>query len=359
MSHFKTYNKFQDEIESLYLLGNFSDDITVPLIELSNKQNNDFTKISKRLSFLTAESFQNIVRHGHTENHHSDKIKYGMFSFTKTLDNIVLSTANHITNENSEKVDADLTELNSLTTEELKSKYIDVLTKKERTKNGGAGVGFISIIRKTKGKIDYRIYKINDKISNFLFQSNLQNSPDESDNYFRAKDHYDFMVENDYLLFRKGIFDHSSLLIMTDLLSVKIDLNTDRVQNKALFFTVGELVQNIYSHGYKGENGHEGIFSVKKEGHSFSLSSGNFILTKKIDEISKTFDTINSLNEEGIKQLLKKRLFEFPIITDNKISSGIGLLEIKKLTKTPINIEFDEIDEHLTYLTVTINNIKA
>lgn len=360
MNLYKTYNKFQDEAESLYLLGYFSDEITVPLIELSNTHNADFSKISKRLSFLTAESFQNIVRHGYSETEKSDKIKFGMFSFSKTDDTLVLGTSNQITNDNAQKLDKELKELNSLNSDELKSKYLEVLSNSQRTENGGAGVGFISILRKTKGKIDYRINKIDETISNFLFQSNLLNKKDESvssTKKFKIEEHYNFMNENNFLLFRKGVFDHSTMLVMTDLLSVKLNLNTNNDQNKVLFFTIGELIQNIYNHGFEGEKGHEGIFVVKKDNNKLSLSAGNFILAKDEEKITETFNEVNSLDNDGIKRLLKKRLLEFPIITNDKISSGIGLLEIKKLTNSAISFAFDRVDDNLSYLTVSINNI--
>lgn len=359
MGLFEIYNQFKDEVESLYLLGNFSDEITVPLIELSQTRTVDFPKISKRLSFLTAESFQNIVRHGHTESEEVEKIKFGMFSFATTHDNIILSTVNHITNDNAKKLNNELKELKSLDSDELKLRYIETLSSNIRTENGGAGVGFVSILRKTKGNLEYRINKVDEEISTFLFQSNLLNQVENNTPSIklRAERHFNFMTTNNYLLFRKGIFDHSTMLVMTDLLSVKLNLNTDNRKSKVLFFTISELIQNIYNHGYKSKKGHEGMFVVKKEGHNLSLSSGNFVITANTDKITKTLNEVNALDEDGIKKLLQARLMEFPILTNDKISSGIGLLEIKKLTNSPINYTFNKVNDMLSYLTITINKI--
>jgi len=359
MNLFKAYNKFQDEIESIYLMGRFSDDITMPLIELSNIHNSDFSKLSKRLSFLTAESFQNIVRHGYSETETLEPIKFGMFSFTKTKDKLILSTANQITNDSAVKLDKQLIELNLLNSDELRAIHLETLSNNERTEKGGAGVGFISILRKTKGKIDYRIDKIDDKISNFYFQSNLINSKNEPElmSGFKAEEHYNFMEDNHFLIFRKGIFDHSTMLVMTELLSVKLNLNTDNEYKKILFFVIIELIQNIYNHGYEGKKGHEGIFAIKNENDKLSLSVGNFVLTKNVKKIKEKFNEVNSLDTQGIKKLLRERLLEFPVLRDNKISSGIGLLEIKKLTGAQIGFEFDKVDDKLSYLTTTIKNI--
>tara|TARA_B100000809_G_scaffold176736_1_gene174179 strand:- start:61 stop:1146 length:1086 start_codon:yes stop_codon:yes gene_type:complete len=359
MNLFKTYSKFKDEQESLYLLGYFSDEITVPLIELSHTNNHNFSKISKRLSFLTTETFQNIVRHGHTEIENVKKIKFGMFSFSTTADSIILTTVNQITNIKARKLDLELKELNSLNSVELKSKYIDILTNSDRTENGGAGIGFISILRKTKGKIDYRIKKIDNNISNFLFQSNLLNQSNEKSKStnFRAEEYYDFMNLNNYLLFRKGKFDHSTLLIMTSLLSIKLNLDTNTVQNKALFFTVRELIQNIYNHGFDDGSGHQGIFLVKKDDHKLTLSAGNFVLNTNVDKITETFNSVNQLDINAINDLLNKRLINSLVISDNEESCGIGLLKVKKLTDSHVNFEFDKVNDKLSYLSVTISNI--
>jgi hypothetical protein len=165
------------------------------------------------------------------------------------------------------------------------------------------------------------------------------------------------MNENKFLLFRKGIFDHTTMLVMTDLLRVKLDLNTTYESNKIRCFIIIELLQNIYTHGFAGDNGHEGIFAVKYDDNKLSLSTGNFVLTKNKQQIIDTFNKINAIDKAGIKELLKARLLEFPVLIEKSISSGIGLLEIKKFIDSPILFEFDEFDENLSYLTITINNI--
>ena len=283
-----------------------------------------------------------------------------MFSFSKTKNALVLSTSNQITNDKALTLDKELKDLNKLDSVQLKSKYLEVLTNNQRTENGGAGIGFVSILRKTKGKIDYKINPVNDKVSNFLFQSNLMNSKEgevEQIQHFIAEDHYNFMNDNNFLLFRKGIFNHSTMLVMTDLLSVKLNLNTKSDQNKIIFFTIGELIQNIYNHGYKSEKGHEGIFIVRKEDGKLALSAGNFIENTNIKQISDLFDEINSLDADGVKTSLKERLLDFSGLSEDNFSSGIGLLEIKKLTNNKINYLISKINDKLSYLTVEIKNI--
>ena len=61
------FERIKEDNLCLLYSGNFSDDITNKLIELSEYNINNInalSKMKKKASFLMAECFQNIVRHG-------------------------------------------------------------------------------------------------------------------------------------------------------------------------------------------------------------------------------------------------------------------------------------------------------
>ena len=70
---------FEDDFLSLWYHGVFDDSLTEHLIELSQNDlvEENIEKSRKRITFLMAESFQNIVRHG-LHNPESNKI-FGVF----------------------------------------------------------------------------------------------------------------------------------------------------------------------------------------------------------------------------------------------------------------------------------------
>ena len=361
MNILEYYNSFKDESESLYLLGNFNDEITAPLIGLNSIQNSDSVKITRRISFLTVESFQNIIRHGHSEELSTEKVRTGGFYFSKTEKGIILNTVNKIKTSGADKLTKDLNEINELTSSELKKKYIDSLLNNGRTENGGAGVGFIAMARKTVGKIQFKINKIDENISEFMFQSNLLKNP-ELRTDFIAQKHHDFMLQNNILLLRKGIFDHDTMLMMNELLSVKLNLNLESKSNKSIFFIIGEFIQNIYNHGYKSENGHKGIFLIKKNDDQLSFFAGNFIESKYADDLKQRFDRMNNLNGTEIKDQIKAELFknpfDIPESNSEDFSSGIGLLEILKICNRKIEFDICPVDNKLSFLTVGLNRIE-
>ncbi|MGV6860734.1 MAG: DUF6272 family protein [Putridiphycobacter sp.] len=358
MDLFTYYNTDKKERESFYLYGYLNDDITYLLSKINSVKNQDLGAVNKRISFLTVETFQNIVRHGHgdSEFETNEKTKRGMFLYAQTENGIVLGSANQVLNSKVAGLEKQITELNTLNSEELKTKYSDSLVVNERSKDGGAGFGFLSILRKTKGKIYHQIKPINDQVSNFIFQSNLKLFGD-TEPEFITENRFQFMDDNKILIYRKGVFDHSSMVLMTNLLNLNLKLNVESDFGKKLFFGVGELIQNIYSHGCDYDGGKSGVFLVKKEANNLTICSGNFVKNREVNTIQSYFDLLNKLNEEGLQKLYQEKLFSPVEFNNDPFNSGIGLIEIKKHTNNPIKYNFAKVNDEISFLSLSINYI--
>ena len=87
------------------------------------------------------------------------------------------------------------------------------------------------------------------------------------------------------------------------------------------------------------------------------MSAGNFIENKNTERVLSLFEEINSYDSDGVKTALKNKLLDFDVLSDNPFSSGIGLLEIKKLTNNNIDYTISKVNDKLSYLTVEIKNI--
>ena len=354
MDLYKYYTEFNTSNEIFILYGDFSDEITSHLSDLNSNLNTDDKKISKRLSYLTIETFQNIVRHGYqsVEEKNSKRIKKGMFAYTKVKDGFILGTVNEIKNEKAEVLKTQLEELNQLNEVELKEKYIETLYREDRTENGGAGVGLISVLRKSTGNISYIFEPINDKINRFFFQSNLIKSTDITPDFLTEK-FFNLMSENDIVLFRKGIFNHSYMLLITELLDAKLNVNSDSAYGKSFFFIVRELLQNIYQHSKTNNN--EGVFLLREDQDKLNICCGNFIESSKIKPISAYIDQLNSLDKLGLKELYKEKLFSQMDFENTSSSGGIGLLEIKKLVNSQIYYNFDTVSEKMSFFSIKVS----
>ena len=75
--------------------------------------------------------------------------------------------------EDAEIITKRLEEFNSLDEAELKAKYRELIKASRISEKGGAGLGLIDIIKKTKNKIDYQSTPLDSDYSFFIQQSSV------------------------------------------------------------------------------------------------------------------------------------------------------------------------------------------
>jgi hypothetical protein len=150
----------------LYRNQNFTQtdvDEIVTFIETLNEK----PTLLRKISFLTVETIQNII-------HHSDKTEDGntlsYFELLKEDNEYTIKTGNLISKENTEKLEERLDCVTHLTEEEVKEKITNSLKNDEFSDKGGAGIGLLSIQRRTKKSMSYNIEKLNEKYNFIHFE---------------------------------------------------------------------------------------------------------------------------------------------------------------------------------------------
>ena len=80
-------------------------------------------------------------------------------------DSFICNFSNLIENKYIEKISKNIDHLNTLERPELKTLYIETLTNGQISKKGGAGLGIIIMAMKSKNKIDYKTFSIENNLS--------------------------------------------------------------------------------------------------------------------------------------------------------------------------------------------------
>lgn len=125
----------------------------------------------KKIFFISVESLQNMLIHGHRDN---NGFQHNYFLIYKKASQIAICTANLISNTAIEKVSEDLKTINSFNDPaELKSYYINHLEKNELSEKGGAGLGFITIAMKSGNKLNFSFDKISETHSLFRLDATV------------------------------------------------------------------------------------------------------------------------------------------------------------------------------------------
>lgn len=351
INHTQLYDLFKElshTQENLILRGNMSDELTMPIIDYNLAETKKSKVNPKRLSFFIAESFQNIVRHGQSHDGRTDStFKPGTYGITRSNNSITLHSSNLISEEDAGRLDDQLKGLSLLSAEELKELYLNVLTENEMNAKGGAGLGLIEMVRKSKGAIKHQIEKTA-RENLFHFEVSLtknEHSSEEQNNLNSIRIH-ELMKDNNITFLVKTHFSHEKFIQLNEILNKKI-IDTNIVgainSHKMNYFFV-ELIQNIYKHS-KADSAQqkEGIFILKTTPHGTQFCTGNYISSDKIGKLKATLDLLNHASQEDLDRLYQSTLLK-NINFDSDFSGGIGLLEIKRMTPHKFEYYFTEKD---------------
>ncbi len=141
--------------EIIYHSGNvLSQDVDRILSVIETKLEAENKNIVKKILFLSVETLQNII-------HHSDKNTKGetfaYFELIKENDYYLIKTGNLITNENTQTLSDRLHSILQLNEDEVKENILEKISEPEFTDKGGAGIGLLSIHKKTNLGLNFEI----------------------------------------------------------------------------------------------------------------------------------------------------------------------------------------------------------
>lgn len=360
------FDRIKEDNLCLLYNGDFSDEITNKLIELSeyNIDNiNTITKMKKKASFLMAECFQNIVRHGQSLNGKIHATTNEGFFLTKNWhDTYYITSGNLIENSKIKNLKRQLEKVNSLDIDELKTLYLEVLGNEEISDKGGAGLGLIEMARKSGQKLEYTFNDFNDKFALFYNQIILKSPLNECECNNAAECNFKIdeaiayhqkMIEEDIIVIHKGDFSQDAIFPVLKIIEENLQKEKkDAVSKKKIYHILVELLQNISHHCLKEGDKKEGIFMIGKSDNYFVINTGNLILNEEVNHLSKQFDFINSHNGKELKELYLNKLRERNI--PNSHGAGIGLIDIARRIISPLNYSIQKIDDQKSFLSFNV-----
>ncbi len=150
----------EERVVSLSHIGVFSQDFINSIaaaVEDLMISGGEVKKTVKRTFSILVEGLQNIHRHGSLDEEGRQLAFLILAKNTKTY-KIVLG--NIIDDEDADPVSNYLTRINSMSHDQLKLVYLDVLSREPLTKKGGAGLGFLTMSIKSESELKYGIQTI-------------------------------------------------------------------------------------------------------------------------------------------------------------------------------------------------------
>ena len=358
-----TYSLFKQlEKDNLSLIyqGNFSNYVlgmATELIKQHSEGEKGFKSLRNKLSFLMIESFQNIVRYADNSRAEEVKLSQEMFITRNINETFYISTSNLIENEKIGFVKGKIDEINKLDKKGLKELYINILKNKKISKEGGAGLGFIEMVRKTKEKLDFDFQKLSKELSFFYFQIKLRSKHIELQqeqqelNITETKQIHKIISKENILLIHQGNFSQTAIAPVFSMVEDNIK-KINLTKQKKVFHLMIEMLQNINKHGFIENNLRQGIFILGIKNNNYFISTGNFINKNAANKLNNYLDSLNSKTVEDLNTLYKKILINTDVPDDE--TGKLGLIDIARESINKMKYEFNKINEDLFFYTLVI-----
>jgi hypothetical protein len=158
--------------------GEVNQDITKAFTALTQKNldEDDSTSlpIKKRVYHVMVECLQNIGKHSdNIESGEPEVPGTGIFMVSRAEDGYSVITGNPVANTKIKDITEMLDKVNNMDAEQIKAYYKEKILASRISEKGGAGLGFIDIVKKTGNKIDFHFATINDVTSFFIVKTKI------------------------------------------------------------------------------------------------------------------------------------------------------------------------------------------
>jgi hypothetical protein len=160
--------KMQGEVILKYMGDVSSDKITEALegIESNLNLKNEINKTRKKVYNVFVECIQNLFHHVDVPpvSAHVELVpKFGIIILARDNSFYRISTGNFVRLDKVNIIKDRIDQVNSLSDEEVKMLYREILGNEGITNKGGGGLGMLDIVRKTGNKLEYALYPFDDE----------------------------------------------------------------------------------------------------------------------------------------------------------------------------------------------------
>lgn len=164
------YQRMQENKIIISYQGDVHGDIFSCLLEMVERKLSiiEYNSIvRKRIFKIFVEVLQNIYNYLKDFNSKEEGYYTILILLCKNDTTYTIMTGNHIQTEKVEILQKKIDSINAMNHEELRQEYVSRLNDGQLSSTGGAGLGIIDIVRKSKTKLQYDFKKIDDRFSFF------------------------------------------------------------------------------------------------------------------------------------------------------------------------------------------------
>ncbi len=357
-------NMQQDEFAYIFN-GFFSEKVSSQILTLTEANLNrteDSYQIRKKVFFVLVECMQNITRHQRKD---ADKnpVSPGIIIIQKRADHYLVSTGNIMDNDKKDILEGLLEKINKLSKPELDEYYQDILVHGKISERGGAGLGLLSIARKTRQRYEYLFDKADNNKTYFYIQTAIPVDKTSTTDYLadaknslvQIKALHTILAEEKILLNFNGAFNNDNVNVLVAL--IQEHMKKKASVEDTLFGVMAEMLQNIVKYSEKSKetfeselDGNPGIFFLGENCDVFYLTAGNYIANDKIETLRRKLDFVNFLPKERLHD------FHFQIsafFTNGEINKpDLSIIQMKLWSEHNLHYYFKKVSDKMSFFTL-------
>ncbi len=357
---YSTFKTFREDKFSFVYQGFFTNNIVITAIELIENnliKHSGFRKLRHKLSFLMIESFQNITRYGDEPENKNHEYRKELFLVRNVKDHFYIASANIIENSKIDYVNAKLKEVNQLEHSQLNKLYQNVLTNNHFTDAGGAGLGFIEMVRKTKQKLEFDFVKIDENYSYFYLLIKIKNNTEEKTHASHisidwVKNYHIQACDDNLVAIHKGNFSPIVIDPVLNMVEKNIKNKTVNIQ-KLAFHLILESLQNVSLHSLEINDEKEAIFMISKSKNGFKISTGNYLKNNKAQSLKEQLSLLKAMDKQQLKTMYNEIIHKKSTAHINP-KIGLGLIDIAIESNKQFDYKFIDVTDNISFYTFKV-----
>ncbi len=169
---YATYKDLPNTEVNLVYVGGITSAVTrnfTIMIEEHLLRSAESSPVQRKVFNVMVEALQNISRHADTLSGDPEEVRRGIIIVCHSDDAYHIVTGNLVKVEKVDNIRNRLSAINEMDRAQLSAAYKDQITNGKISENGGAGLGFIDIAKKSGNKIDFRFLDLKEDLPGYNF----------------------------------------------------------------------------------------------------------------------------------------------------------------------------------------------
>lgn len=170
--------------------------------------------------------------------------------------------------------------------------------------------------------------------------------------------HLSKMSAENVLYSFQGVIDESITGKISELMDKHFDeKNIPSERRKKFFLIMVECVQNVFHHQLKpeheGQPFESGIIVSNDEKANYRIVSGNYIVNESVRALGEKIEKMNAMSPEQLRAFYQEALSVAEL--SEKGGAGLGILDMARKSKMPLEYEFVPIDDEYSFFILAIS----